>query len=54
MANSEKENFTDALLTDLYQLTMAQGYFRQGKTSQRACFYMYFRENPFKGGYAIA
>lgn len=42
------------LLTDLYQLTMAQGYWRSGKTEEQACFYAYFRENPFKGGYAIA
>lgn len=43
-----------ALLTDLYQLTMAQGYWRAGKVDERACFHMYFRQNPFKGGYAIA
>ena len=39
-----------ALLTDLYQLTMAQGYFEEGKLDTEACFYMFFRENPFKGG----
>lgn len=43
-----------ALLTDLYQLTMAQGYWESGKQSDQACFHMYFRENPFKGGFAIA
>jgi len=43
-----------ALLTDLYQLTMAQGYLEEGKTDQRACFYMFFRDNPFQGGYSIA
>lgn len=42
------------LLTDLYQLTMAQGYWEVGKVDEQACFHMYFRENPFKGGYAIA
>ncbi|MEG0476427.1 MAG: nicotinate phosphoribosyltransferase [Raoultibacter sp.] len=43
-----------ALLTDLYQLTMAQGYWEVGKTDEQACFHMYFRENPFKGGFAVA
>lgn len=42
------------LLTDLYQLTMAQGYWEAGKADEQACFHMYFRDNPFKGGYAIA
>lgn len=43
-----------ALLTDLYQLTMAQGYWEGGRAHSQACFHMYFRDYPFKGGYAIA
>lgn len=43
-----------ALLTDLYQLTMAYAYWKTGITGTEACFHLYFRENPFKGGYAIA
>ncbi|MDO5043832.1 MAG: nicotinate phosphoribosyltransferase, partial [Coriobacteriia bacterium] len=43
-----------ALLTDLYQLTMAQAYFESGHLDTQACFHLYFRDNPFKGGYAIA
>ena len=42
------------LLTDLYQLTMAQGYWACGKVDERACFHMTFRESPFKGGFAVA
>ena len=42
------------LLTDLYQLTMAQGYFEEGKHNDLACFYMFFRDMPFEGGYAVA
>lgn len=42
------------MLTDLYQLTMAQGYWQCGKLDEQACFHMYFRENPFEGGFAIA
>ena len=43
-----------ALLTDLYQITMAQGYWDAGKTDEEASFTMYFRDYPFKGGYAVA
>lgn len=48
------ESYEYSLLTDLYQLTMAQGYWESGKTDDLACFHMYFRENPFKGGFAVA
>ena len=43
-----------ALLTDLYQLTMAYGYWKQGMAEQEAVFHLYFRKNPFGGGYTIA
>ena len=43
-----------ALLTDLYEITMAQGYRQSGRENTEACFHMYFRDTPFKGGYAIA
>jgi len=42
-----------SLLTDLYQLTMAQGYFKKGRAEQEAVFHLYFRQNPFKGGYTV-
>ena len=42
------------LLTDLYQLTMAYGYFKAAKAEEEAVFNLYFRKNPFQGGYAIA
>ncbi len=41
------------LITDLYQLTMAQAYFLQGLADLEASFYLSFRENPFKGGYTV-
>jgi len=47
-------NIDYAALTDLYQITMAQGYFDHGMGDTEACFHMYFRNYPFKGGYAIA
>ena len=43
-----------ALLTDLYQLTMAAGYCALGMAEREAVFYLTFRSNPFGGGYAIA
>lgn len=43
-----------ALLTDLYQLTMAQGYISNGKEDTDGCFYIFFRDYPFNGGYAVA
>ncbi|WP_295996741.1 hypothetical protein, partial [uncultured Adlercreutzia sp.] len=46
-------NVDYALLTDLYQITMAQGYWDAGKVDEQACFTMYFRDYPFKGGYAV-
>lgn len=42
------------LLTDLYQLSMAQGYSRTGRLSDHAVFQLIFRRLPFKGGYALA
>lgn len=43
-----------ALLTDLYQLTMALGYWRAGRAEQDAAFHLYFRRAPFEGGYTVA
>ncbi len=42
------------LFTDFYELTMAQGYFDAGKTHEEATFELFYRRNPFKGGYTIA
>jgi len=41
------------LLTDLYQLTMLAGYLEEGMASQAASFDLFFRSNPFDGGYAV-
>ena len=42
------------LYTDLYQLTMAQGYVLAGVADTHASFSLSFRDNPFGGGYALA
>ena len=41
-----------ALFTDFYSLTMAQGYWKHNR-NRRAVFEMFFRRQPFEGGYAI-
>ena len=41
-----------ALFTDFYSLTMAQGYWKHNRNS-KAVFEMFFRRQPFDGGYAI-
>ncbi len=43
-----------ALLTDLYQLTMAYGYWKSGACEKEAAFHLVFRTNPFKGGFSLA
>jgi nicotinate phosphoribosyltransferase len=42
------------MLTDLYQLTMAQAYFASGIADTQACFHLFFRDNPFGGGFTVA
>ncbi len=41
------------MLTDFYQLTMANGYFNNGMKDTIAYFDMFFRKVPDDGGYAI-
>jgi nicotinate phosphoribosyltransferase len=43
-----------ALLTDMYQLTMAYGYWKSGMADREAIFHLFFRENPFRGGFTLA
>lgn len=43
-----------SLLTDLYQLTMAYGYWKKGIHQREAVFHLTYRTNPFKNPYAIA
>lgn len=40
------------LLTDFYELTMMQGYFKN-PTNQQVIFDVFYRDNPCDGGYAI-
>ena len=42
------------LMTDFYELTMAQTYFNEGKKDEQVYFDIFFRKNPFEGGYTIS
>ncbi|NCC16038.1 MAG: nicotinate phosphoribosyltransferase [Clostridia bacterium] len=42
-----------ALLTDLYELTMMQGYFKTGAYQKKVVFDLYYRKNPSGNGYAV-
>lgn len=46
----DNRNFT--MMTDLYQLTMAYGYFKNNK-NEKVIFDMFYRSNPCGNGYAI-
>ncbi len=55
MSLTDRTKPSDVCLnTDLYEITMAQGYWESGMVDNEACFTAFFRENPFNGGYAIA
>ena len=41
------------LLTDLYELTMMQGYFHNENVNNTVVFDMFYRNNPCGGGYAV-
>ena len=43
-----------ALLTDLYELTMMQGYYETGAHKRQVVFDLFYRKNPSGNGYAIA
>lgn len=43
-----------ALLTDLYQLTMAYSYWKSSTSNKEAVFHLFFRKAPFHNGVTIA
>lgn len=47
----QERNLT--LLTDLYQLTMMQGYYANDTNNHEVVFDLFYRTNPSKNGYAI-
>ncbi|MFI3237697.1 MAG: nicotinate phosphoribosyltransferase [Lachnospiraceae bacterium] len=47
----ENQNLT--LLTDLYQLTMMQGYYKNKTANETVIFDLFYRLNPCDGGYSV-
>ncbi len=43
-----------ALLTDLYQLTMAYAHWKAGTGGKEAAFHLHFRKPPYGGGFTVA
>ena len=43
----------NGLITDLYQLTMANALFNKGRHERKVVFDRFYRKNPFNGGYTI-
>lgn len=54
MFQSARYNHSLAILTDLYELTMAYAYWKSGIKDLEAVFHLYFRRNPFQGGFSVA
>ena len=54
---ADQNNFAihanSGLYTDMYELSMAEAYFKQKKQNAPACFDYFFRKLPFAGGYVI-
>src|SRR6266581_8844132 len=45
---------SSALTIDLYEVTMACGYWKAGVSDHEAAFHVTFRENPFGGEFTVA
>lgn len=41
------------MMTDFYELTMSQAYFKAGKKDEETVFDAFFRKNPLGGGYGV-
>ena len=43
-----------SLVNDLYELTMAYAHWKEGTAESEAAFHLFFRREPFGGGFAVA
>ncbi|HZK42456.1 MAG TPA: nicotinate phosphoribosyltransferase, partial [Clostridia bacterium] len=53
MSKRWDKNMNLSMLTDFYEITMSNGYFKQGMRDTVAVFDMFFRDIPERGGFAI-
>ena len=51
IVKNQKPNL--AMLTDFYEFTMSQAFFKAGDKDKKVYFDVFFRTNPFEGGYTI-
>lgn len=51
MAQFDKRNLS--MMMDLYEMTMANGYFLNEKEPKKVVFDVFYRKNPDAGGYAV-
>ena len=54
MIKSVYEERNIAMMMDLYELTMANGYFVTGNKDKVAVFDMFYRKNPDGGGFVVS
>ena len=53
-ANRAPTSLTDSLLlTDLYEITMGSVFWKNQLHEREAVFRLYFRRNPFRGGFSV-
>jgi nicotinate phosphoribosyltransferase len=50
---SPTNSLVGPLLTDMYQISMTYGYWKNGKCEDHSVFDMFFRKNPFQGEYCV-
>lgn len=51
MTQFDKRNIS--MMMDLYEMTMANGYFANQQKTQKVVFDVFYRKNPDQGGYAV-
>ena len=51
MTQFESRNIT--MMMDLYEMTMAYGYFKEHDTEKKVAFDVFYRRNPDGGGFSI-
>lgn len=49
MQKTSHVDLINPIHTDMYQITMAYSYFKQGKHNEEAAFELFFRKSPFGG-----
>ena len=51
MRQNEQRNLS--MVMDFYEMTMANGYFKQGNINKKVAFEVFYRRNPDEGGFSI-